>query len=63
MNHTADFIVIGFGAAGGIVAKELAQAGFQVVVLEQDPYLREKTSKHDEQRNFLNFRFPRVSGA
>ena len=30
-----DFIVIGSGAAGGIMAKELSAAGFSVVVLEQ----------------------------
>jgi choline dehydrogenase-like flavoprotein len=43
-----DFAVIGSGAAGGIVAKELAAAGFTVVVLEQGPYLREEDFKHDE---------------
>jgi choline dehydrogenase-like flavoprotein len=47
-NHPVDFIVIGSGAAGGAVAKELAVAGFEVVVLEQGPYLREKDFKHDE---------------
>jgi choline dehydrogenase-like flavoprotein len=30
-----DFVVIGSGAAGGIMAKELSTAGFSVVVLEQ----------------------------
>ena len=30
-----DFVVIGSGAAGGIMAKQLSQAGFSVVVLEQ----------------------------
>src|ERR1035438_10316189 len=30
-----DFVVIGSGAAGGIMAKELSVAGFSVVVLEQ----------------------------
>ena len=43
-----DFAVVGSGAAGGIVAKELAAAGFTVVVLEQGPYLREEDFKHDE---------------
>jgi choline dehydrogenase-like flavoprotein len=47
-SETVDFIVIGSGAAGGAMAKELAVAGFQVVVLEQGPYLREKDFKHDE---------------
>lgn len=54
-NHPVDFIVIGSGAAGGAVAKELAVAGFEVVVLEQGPYLREKDFKHDEVKiNFFN---------
>jgi choline dehydrogenase-like flavoprotein len=43
-----DFVVIGTGAAGGVVAKELAQAGFRIVVLEQGPYLRERDFRHDE---------------
>ena len=30
-----DFVIIGSGAAGGIMAKELSTAGFSVVVLEQ----------------------------
>lgn len=47
-----DFIVIGAGASGGIMAKELATAGFRVVVLEQGPYLRERDFKHDELGTF-----------
>ena len=43
-----DFVVIGAGAAGGVVAKELSTAGFQVVVLEQGPYLRAEDFEHDE---------------
>lgn len=43
-----DFLVIGVGAAGGVMAKELSTAGFKVVVLEQGPYLREKDYTHDE---------------
>jgi choline dehydrogenase-like flavoprotein len=43
-----DFVVIGAGAAGGVMAKELAAAGLSVVVLEQGPYLRERDFKHDE---------------
>jgi choline dehydrogenase-like flavoprotein len=45
---SVDFIVIGSGAAGGIIAKELSSAGFQVVVLEQGPYLKERDFNHDE---------------
>src|SRR5579859_770653 len=43
-----DFLIVGAGAAGGIVTKELATAGFSVVVLEQGPYLREEDYSHDE---------------
>lgn len=47
-SEAVDFLVLGAGAAGGVVAKELAVAGFSVVVLEQGPYLREKDYSHDE---------------
>jgi choline dehydrogenase-like flavoprotein len=43
-----DFVVIGSGAAGGVLAKQLSQAGFSVVALEQGPWLREKDFAHDE---------------
>ena len=43
-----DFVIVGAGAAGGVVARELATAGFRVVVLEQGPYLRAPDFRHDE---------------
>ncbi len=43
-----DFVIVGAGGAGGVVAKELSTAGFQVVVLEQGPYLHEGDFIHDE---------------
>ncbi|MEZ5491924.1 MAG: GMC family oxidoreductase [Gammaproteobacteria bacterium] len=43
-----DFVIVGSGAAGGIVAKELSTAGFSVVVLEQGPHLQAGDFKHDE---------------
>src|SRR6202451_1066752 len=43
-----DFVVIGSGAAGGIIAKELSENGFRVVVLEQGPYLTEADFTHNE---------------
>ena len=43
-----DFAIVGAGAAGGVVARELARAGFKVVVLEQGPYLHKEDFRHDE---------------
>ena len=43
-----DFVIVGSGAAGGILAKELSTNGFRVVVLEQGPFLAEKDFVHDE---------------
>ena len=47
-SEEVDFVVIGSGAAGGILAKELGGHGFSVVVLEQGPYLTESDFVHDE---------------
>ena len=44
-----DAIVIGSGAGGGIVAKELAMAGWNVVLLERGPWL--KSFGHVETRD------------
>src|SRR5438105_13889872 len=43
-----DFIIIGSGAAGGVLAKELSTNGFRVLVLEQGPYLTEADFTHNE---------------
>ncbi|MDO9475958.1 MAG: GMC family oxidoreductase [Pseudohongiella sp.] len=43
-----DFVIVGSGAAGGIMAKELSTAGFKVVVLEQGPHLTAADFRHDE---------------
>jgi choline dehydrogenase-like flavoprotein len=43
-----DFVIVGSGAAGGVVAKELSTAGFRVVVLEQGPWRNEREFPHDE---------------
>jgi choline dehydrogenase-like flavoprotein len=47
-SDTVDFAIVGSGAAGGIIAKELATAGFTVVVLEQGPRMTESQFDHDE---------------
>ncbi|MFQ5548333.1 MAG: GMC family oxidoreductase [Woeseia sp.] len=43
-----DFAIVGSGSAGGIIAKELATAGFDVVLFEQGPYRRPEQFTHDE---------------
>src|SRR5689334_5523351 len=43
-----DFVIVGSGAAGGVLAKELATAGFSVVVLEQGPWIPPSEFSHDE---------------
>lgn len=49
-----DFVVIGAGAAGGILAKELASAGLDVVLLEQGPFRQSADFTHDEIAVMLN---------
>ena len=48
ISSTVDFVIVGSGAAGGIVAKELSTAGFSVVVLEQGPRIEATQFEHDE---------------
>jgi len=43
-----DFAIIGSGSAGGIIAKELSTAGFNVVVFEQGKYRKAEDFTHDE---------------
>lgn len=61
-----DFVIIGSGAAGGIIAKELSTAGFSTVVLEQGKYRKTSDFTHDEIKFFLNGEWfgagPRESG-
>lgn len=48
-----DFVVVGSGAAGGVVAKELSTRGFTVLVLEQGPRLESHEFEHDEFKYFF----------
>jgi choline dehydrogenase-like flavoprotein len=49
-----DFVIVGSGAAGGVLAKELSSNGFRVVVLEQGPYLTPADFSHNEVEVFFN---------
>jgi len=46
-----DVVVVGAGAAGGIVAEQLSLAGFQVAMLERGPHLQFNQTGHDELRS------------
>src|SRR5262245_22562097 len=46
--ETVDFVVVGSGAAGGPIARELARAGLSVVLLEQGPRIMPGAMEHDE---------------
>ena len=56
-SDVVDFVIVGSGAAGGIMAKELSTAGFSVVVLEQGPRLTEAEFVHDEFGMLLRNRY------
>ena len=62
LSSTVDFVIVGSGAAGGGMAKELSTAGFTVVVLEKGPRLRPEQFRHDEYRylfqNAIGFKSP-----
>ena len=46
--ETVDFVVVGSGPAGSVMARELSQAGFTVLVMEQGPRLAPSDFEHDE---------------
>jgi len=46
-NEQADVVIVGAGAAGGVLAKKLSEAGMQVVVIEAGPL-------RDPQRDFAS---------
>ena len=47
-SEEVDFVIVGSGAAGGVLAKELSTAGFKVVVLEQGRWIDPSDFSHDE---------------
>ncbi|HEX5648147.1 MAG TPA: GMC family oxidoreductase, partial [Steroidobacteraceae bacterium] len=53
-NETVDFVVVGSGAAGGVMARELSRAGLTVLVLEQGPRFTAADFGHDEFDTWLN---------
>jgi choline dehydrogenase-like flavoprotein len=53
LTETVDFVVVGSGAAGGVIAKELSTKGFSVVVMEQGPRISAARFEHDEFKVFF----------
>ena len=47
-SETVDFVIVGSGASGGIIARELSRAGHSVVVMEQGPRMSPGDFEHDE---------------
>jgi len=47
-SDAVDFVIVGSGAAGGVLARELSRANLSVVVLEQGPRLSPADFEHDE---------------
>ncbi|MET0534851.1 MAG: GMC family oxidoreductase [Steroidobacter sp.] len=47
-SQLVDFAIVGSGAAGGVMARELSQAGFSVVLFEQGRRLAPASFEHDE---------------
>ena len=56
-SEEVDFAIVGSGAAGGVLAKELSTSGFKVVVLEQGPWILPNEFSHDEIKTFLEHQF------
>ncbi len=54
LSQLVDFAIVGSGAAGGVLARELSQAGFSVVVFEQGPRLTLADFEHDELKHWFN---------
>ena len=53
VSSTVDFVIVGSGAAGGVIAKELSTRGYSVVVLEQGPRLGPQHFGHDEVKYWM----------
>jgi choline dehydrogenase-like flavoprotein len=51
-SDTIDFVIVGSGAAGGVVARELSREGLTVVLMEQGPRVTPGGSRHDELKDW-----------
>jgi len=51
-SDTVDVVIVGSGAAGGVIAREVAQAGLTVVLMEQGPRFQVRSFRHDELKDW-----------
>jgi choline dehydrogenase-like flavoprotein len=51
-SDVVDFVIVGSGASGGVMARELARAGLSVVLLEQGPRFSLARFRHDELKDW-----------
>ena len=59
LDDAVDFVIVGSGSSGGILAKELSTNGFSVVVLEQGMFRTAADFTHDE---LAVFEFGQLTG-
>jgi choline dehydrogenase-like flavoprotein len=52
-SEPVDFLIVGSGAAGGVLARELSREGFTVVLMEQGRRMRPRDFEHDELKYWL----------
>lgn len=52
-DEQVDFAIVGSGAAGGVMARELSQAGFSVVLFDRGPRFTPAMFEHDELKYFF----------
>ncbi len=49
-----DIVIIGSGAGGGTIAKELAQSGKKIAIIERGDFLKREVANWDAQRVFID---------
>lgn len=62
LDEIVDFVVIGSGSAGGIIAKELSTNGFSVVLLEQGALRTAEDFTHDKHDSLSVFLHEELNG-
>lgn len=57
-SEEVDFVIVGSGAAGGVLAMELSRAGFKVIIMEQGPFVDHADfMDHDDFAQFISLKY------